>query len=33
MDAALALHVRRVGYDPATGQVLMPEAAPACADG
>lgn len=28
MDAALALHVRRVGYDAATGQVTMPEALP-----
>lgn len=28
MDAALALHLRRVGYDPATGQVHMPEALP-----
>lgn len=24
MDAALALHVRRVGYDPASGTVRMP---------
>lgn len=31
MDAALALHVRGVGYDPLTGRVAMPEAAPACA--
>ncbi len=31
MDAALALHVRRVGYDPLSGQVTMPEAALACA--
>ena len=31
MDAALALHVRRVGYDPISGQVTMPEAALACA--
>lgn len=28
MDAALALHVRGVGYDPATGTVSMPEALP-----
>jgi hemerythrin-like metal-binding protein len=28
MDAALALHVRRVGYDSLTGQVTMPEALP-----
>jgi hemerythrin-like metal-binding protein len=27
MDAALALHVRRVGYDPVSGQVTMPEGA------
>jgi hemerythrin-like metal-binding protein len=31
MDAALALHVRRVGYDPISGQVTMPETAVACA--
>lgn len=31
MDAALALHVRGAGYDPLTGRVTMPEAAPACA--
>lgn len=29
MDAALALHLRRVGYDVATGAVLMPQALPA----
>ena len=29
MDAALALHVRRVGYDPLTGRVTMPDALPA----
>jgi hemerythrin-like metal-binding protein len=29
MDAALALHLRRVGYDPASGQVLAPDALPA----
>lgn len=28
MDAALALHLRGVGYDPLTGQVKMPEALP-----
>lgn len=28
MDAALALHLRRVGFDPATGTVLAPEALP-----
>ena len=28
MDAALALHLRRVGYEPQSGQVLMPEALP-----
>ncbi len=28
MDAALALHVRRVGYDSLTGLVTMPEALP-----
>ena len=28
MDAALALHLRGVGYDAATGQVLRPEALP-----
>ena len=28
MDAALALHVRRVGYDAVTGRVTMPEALP-----
>ncbi len=43
MDAALALHLRRVGYDPATGAVHLPEALPqdtihgrggaACSDG
>lgn len=26
MDAAMALHLRSVGYDPATGQVHLPEA-------
>jgi hypothetical protein len=25
MDAALALHLRRVGYDPATGVLSMPD--------
>lgn len=29
MDAALALHLRGVGYDPASGQVLQPQALPA----
>jgi hemerythrin-like metal-binding protein len=29
MDAALALHLRRVGYDPLTGVVSAPEALPA----
>ena len=29
MDAALALHLRRIGYDPVTGTVAMPEAMPA----
>jgi hemerythrin-like metal-binding protein len=29
MDAALALHLRGVGYDPATGEVRMPQAMPA----
>ncbi|TXT36643.1 MAG: hemerythrin-like metal-binding protein [Comamonadaceae bacterium] len=29
MDAALALHLRGVGYDPLTGQVNMPQALPA----
>jgi hemerythrin-like metal-binding protein len=29
MDAALALHLRRVGYDPLTGRVEAPEALPA----
>lgn len=28
MDAALALHLRGIGYDPATGVVAMPEALP-----
>lgn len=28
MDAALALHLRRVGFDPATGQVHAPDALP-----
>jgi hemerythrin-like metal-binding protein len=28
MDAALALHLRRVGYDPVTGIVSMPESLP-----
>lgn len=28
MDAALALHMRRVGLDPITGQLQMPEALP-----
>lgn len=28
MDAALALHLRGIGYDPATGVVSMPEALP-----
>lgn len=28
MDAALALHLRRIGYDPVTGVVTMPEALP-----
>ena len=28
MDAALALHLRSVGFDPATGQVSMPQALP-----
>ena len=29
MDAALALHLRRVGFDPATGVVHAPQALPA----
>lgn len=29
MDAALALHLRGVGYDPATGEVRVPQALPA----
>lgn len=29
MDAALALHMRRAGFDPVTGAVLVPEALPA----
>jgi hemerythrin-like metal-binding protein len=29
MDAALALHLRGVGYDPATGEVLEPARLPA----
>lgn len=29
MDAALALHLRRTGFDPATGTVHMPSALPA----
>lgn len=29
MDAALALHLRRVGFDPATGTVQAPDALPA----
>lgn len=29
MDAALALHLRTVGYDPLTGQVNLPQAMPA----
>ena len=29
MDAALALHLRRAGFDPATGTVHMPTALPA----
>ena len=42
MDAALALHLRRVGFDPATGTVQAPQALPgelihgcggACSDG
>lgn len=28
MDAALALHLRRVGYDPVTGALRVPEALP-----
>jgi hemerythrin-like metal-binding protein len=28
MDAALALHLRNVGYDPVTGRVTMPQALP-----
>ncbi|MDO8318490.1 hemerythrin domain-containing protein [Rhodoferax sp.] len=28
MDAALALHLRNVGYDPVSGQVTMPHALP-----
>lgn len=28
MDAALALHLRGMGYDPSTGQVAMPQALP-----
>ena len=29
MDAALALHLRGIGYDPVTGIVSMPDALPA----
>lgn len=29
MDAALALHLRSIGFDPVTGQVQMPQALPA----
>lgn len=29
MDADLALHLRRISYDPLTGRVTMPEALPA----
>lgn len=29
MDAALALHMRHVGYDPVTGQIALPQALPA----
>ena len=29
MDAALALHVRRIGFDPASGLVAIPDALPA----
>ena len=29
MDAALALHLRGIGYDPETGEVLEPERLPA----
>ena len=29
MDAALALHLRRAGYDPVTGVVSRPEDLPA----
>jgi hemerythrin-like metal-binding protein len=29
MDAALALHLRSVGYDPSTGTLNMPQALPA----
>ena len=29
MDASLALHLRRVGFDPATGVVHAPDALPA----
>ena len=29
MDAALALHLRGVGYDPASGEVRLPQALPA----
>ena len=28
MDAALALHLRNVGFDPVTGQVALPQALP-----
>jgi hemerythrin-like metal-binding protein len=28
MDAALALHLRGIGYNPSTGQVAMPQALP-----
>jgi len=28
MDAALALHLRRVGYDTATGEITLPDALP-----
>ena len=29
MDAALALHLRSVGFDPLTGTVALPQALPA----
>jgi hypothetical protein len=28
MDASLALHLRSIGFDPATGEVALPDALP-----